>query len=310
MNVLDLFSGIGGFSLGLGRAGMKTVAFCETDDYACRVLEKHWPDVPIFGDIKKLHMRGLNESIDVVCGGFPCQPVSLAGTRAGDLDDRWLWPEMRRVIGEVKPRWVLAENVRGLLSAENGRLFGGILRDLAELGYAVEWHCISAAAVGAPHIRDRVWIIGQRQSVAHAQCPERRSYNMAHGDSGQHSLRQGREEGAAGIGAVRPLFSNAISEQLRQQSGRQRWPNGAGPAQPAVDGEAGYVADARRGNGEGSRRGQRGEPFSAWWEFEPDVGRVANGIPKRMDQLRCLGNAVVPQVVELIGRAIMCGGYR
>lgn len=171
MRVLDLFSGIGGFSMGLETAGMETVAFCEIDQFCRRVLKKHWTDVPIFEDIKDLTKETLegegllNEPIDLICGGFPCQPHSLAGKRKASEDDRDLWGEFARIIGEVKPRWVLAENVPGLLSSENGRFFGRVLRDLAGFGYDAEWHSIPARdLLGSPDVRKRIYIIAHHRS--------------------------------------------------------------------------------------------------------------------------------------------------
>jgi len=158
LTVGSLFAGIGGIDLGLERAGMVVRWQVEIDEWCRRVLAKHWPDVERFGDVRECGKHNL-APVDLICGGFPCQPVSVAGRRKGDIDERWLWPEFIRVVREVGPRWVLAENVPGLLSADAGRLFGTVLRDLAESGYAVEWDCIPAAAVGAPHLRDRAFIV-------------------------------------------------------------------------------------------------------------------------------------------------------
>lgn len=160
MNVLDLFSGIGGFSLGLERCGMKTVAFCEIDKKARRVLKKHWPDVPIYKDVKELTYEQLKKDgipqIDIIAGGFPCQDISLAGKGAGITGTRsGLWIEFARLIGEIQPRYAIVENVSALL----GRGLSRILGDLTSLGYDAEWHCIPASVVGAPHQRDRIWII-------------------------------------------------------------------------------------------------------------------------------------------------------
>lgn len=161
---LSLFSGIGGLDLAAEWAGFWTVGQCEWADYPTKVLEKHWPEVPRWRDIRELTKESFYErtglrTVDVISGGFPCQPHSVAGKRLGSGDERDLWPEMRRVIGEIKPRWVVGENVRGLLSSENGRFFRGILRDFAELGYDVGWGVTSAAAVGAVHRRNRVAIV-------------------------------------------------------------------------------------------------------------------------------------------------------
>ena len=155
LTVLDLFSGIGGFSLGLERTGgFRTVAFCEIDPYCRKVLNKHWPEVPCYDDIRELRLP--TEFADVVCGGFPCQDISTAGKGAGITGERsGLWVEMCRVIGEVRPRYAIVENVSALL----GRGLGTVLGDLAQIGYDAEWHCIPASAVGAPHRRDRIWIV-------------------------------------------------------------------------------------------------------------------------------------------------------
>lgn len=175
MNVLDLFSGIGGFSLGLERAGMRTVAFCEINPFGRRVLNARWPGVPVFDDVRTLTAKRLAAdgiAADVICGGFPCQDISsaasnratgLAGERSG------LWGELARLIGEVRPQFAIVENSPNLLAGGRGRWFGRVLGDLAALGYDAEWHCVPAAAVGANHIRDRVWIVAYPQSVGSRQ---------------------------------------------------------------------------------------------------------------------------------------------
>jgi len=284
VNVLDLFSGIGGFSLGLERAGMRTVAFCEIDPYCQCVLRRHWPDVPVYDDVRTLtrkilantycqRCRETRRSEDwggtcgcgpqVICGGFPCQDISVAGKGAGIAGERsGLWSEYARIIGEVRPRYVIVENVAALL----GRGIERVLGDLAALGYNAEWHCIPASAVGAPHRRDRVWI------VAHTRCLD--------------SFGWGGECGG---------------------------PQAAGPCDRAArSGE--HARDVADTNGAGCLEQWRGLPIrqelaaaecGGWWQSEPDVGRVATGVPARVDRLRALGNAVVPQIPEIIGRAIM-----
>src|SRR3990172_9328041 len=162
--MLDLFSGIGGFSLGLERTnGFETVAFCEIEPYPQAVLRKHWPNVPIYDDIRTLTAERLKSdgiSVDVITGGFPCQDLSVAGKQAGiDGERSGLWKELCRIISEVRPQYAIVENVPALLSGDRGRWFGRVLGDLAQIGYDAEWHCISASAVGAPHRRDRIWII-------------------------------------------------------------------------------------------------------------------------------------------------------
>jgi len=182
LKVLDLFSGIGGFSLGLERTGgFETVAFCEIEPFPRKVLAKHWPEVPCYEDVTKLTgdiLRRDGISVDVITGGFPCQDISAAGRQAGigEGTRSGLWSEIVRIIGELSPRFVIVENVANLLSGpseQRGGWFGRILGDLAECGYDAEWENIPAAAVGAPHRRERVWVVaypakegvyGQRQS--------------------------------------------------------------------------------------------------------------------------------------------------
>lgn len=172
MKILDLFSGIGGFSLGLERAGMQTVAFCEIDPACRHVLKKHWPTVPIFDDVKTLNAKDIHDTIDVICGGFPCQDISLAGKGAGLAGERsGLWYEYHRLIKEIKPRYVIIENVAALRS----RGLGAVLCGLTEIGYDAEWHCIPACAVGAPHRRDRVWIVAYPQRHNERQEPRCRA---------------------------------------------------------------------------------------------------------------------------------------
>jgi len=174
MTHLSLFSGIGGLDLAAEMAGFKTVGQVEIDDYRNRVLEYHWPNVPRWRDVKDVTAESFERrtgikpgTLAVLSGGFPCQPFSFAGKRKGEADNRFLWPEMLRVICEIRPRWVVAENVRGILSIDAGRTFGRILSDLAQNGYRVGWLCYGAGDVGAPHKRERVFI------VAHSRCPLR-----------------------------------------------------------------------------------------------------------------------------------------
>jgi DNA (cytosine-5)-methyltransferase 1 len=265
MNVLDLFSGIGGFSLGLERAGMRTVQFVEIDPFCQHVLRQHWPDVPVHDDIRTFHAPA--GFADVICGGFPCQDISFAGDGAGLAGERsGLWSEYARIIGEVRPRFVIVENVAALLA----RGLGTVLGDLAALGYDAEWHCIPATAVGAPHRRDRLWIVGyphnegEPTSPLHDEAPWLPQF-MA-------DARCTRLEGFFG------------DESVGSEPGRLR----AGPDGPT------------------SPPGLRdGWNPAGWWRTEPDVGRVADGVPRRVDRLRCLGNAVVPQIPHAIGQAII-----
>jgi DNA (cytosine-5)-methyltransferase 1 len=259
----ELFAGIGGFSLGLERAGMTCKWQVEIDPYATAVLRKRWPQVPKHDDVRTFPPQG-EWGVDVICGGFPCQDISVAGKCAGLAGARsGLWSEFARIIGELRPRYVVVENVAALLA----RGMGTVLGDLSTLGYDAEWHVIPASAVGAPHRRERVWI------VAYPNCERRHEMPI-------------RQPVACG----EPWTAGYVSHQAR----------GPHVAHADHQGEPNVPVDAVSG---------RGVPEPAaghqWWVTEPDVGRVAHGVPSRVDRLRCLGNAVVPQVVKIIGRAIV-----
>jgi DNA (cytosine-5)-methyltransferase 1 len=290
MNVLDLFSGIGGFSLGLERAGMRTVAFCEIDPFCRRVLAKHWPGVPCYDDITTLTAARLaadgTRNIDVICGGFSCQDISVAGKGAGIEGSRsGLWSEYARIIGEVRPRYVIVENVAALL----GRGLERVLGDLAALGYDAEWHCIPAAAIGAPHRRDRIWIIAYPFSNSMRDEPGRRD------GAYRSSARSPANDGEAWL-----VADAAGSRCERGEIGSLSFEEG----QPLPGSRSQNVADA---DSQPSRRLAIAWGECGHWLAEPDVGRVAHGVTARVDRLRSLGNAVVPQIPEMIGRAIMRG---
>ncbi len=285
----SLFAGIGGIDLGLERAGMECAWQVEIDDFCNRVLEKHWPHVKRYRDIREVGATNL-EPVDLLCGGFPCQPHSLAGKRQASADERDLWPEYARLIRELRPRWVLAENVPGLLSSEIGRFFGGILRDLAESGYDAVWEVLPAAAVGAPHIRERIWIVAN----ADDRCGERTKQTVCPGwvelMHGSQILADSSIARSRGLpiqqwgSRQESVDANRSGEDMADPDGQRReeFDQSAEPGQPA------HIPSS-----------------SDWWATEPDVGRVAHGVPSRVDRLRALGNAVVPQVAEWIGRRIM-----
>ncbi len=264
MRLGSLFSGIGGLELGLERALGAEVAWqVEIDPYATKVLAKHWRNTRRYEDVRQVG-RDTLEAVDVVCGGFPCQGVSNAGKRKGLKDERsGLWEEYARIIGELEPRWVVIENVPGLSSRGLDR----VLWSLASLGYDAVWDCLSAAAVGAPHIRDRIFIIGWRK-VADA--------------NGEGELQRGgkvvEERRRAGYRSEEANVADAHLEGLEERQGERR---GLPPK----------LSTAMRACGE----------TDEIWGFEPDVGRVADGVPKRMDRIRCLGNGVVPQCSYVIG---------
>ena len=357
MKILDLFSGVGGFSLGLERAGMTTVAFCEIDAKARLVLKKHWPDVPVFEDITTLTKADIHDEIDIIAGGFPCQDISLAGKGAGLAGARsGLWSEFHRLIAEIKPRYAVIENV----SALRNRGLDTVLRSLAEIGYDAEWHCIPACAVGAPHRRDRVWIVAYPASKQRDGSNNnagiilgQQSFSKSGNGGGTRNVADPASQRRDGGRARAELAGRDELANCRADKTDERLSNGADneantqrsdtdshrPYRTEInqygdaelrneqDGEPRSVgktlADCIRARleghaGDGEVVGDEGQDGSTaeaglcggehpgwWWAVEPDVGRVANGVPKRVDRLKQLGNAVVPQIPELIGRAIM-----
>ena len=267
LRVLDLFSGIGGFSLGLERAGgFETVAFCEIEPYCRRVLKKHWPDVPCYEDVRTLTADTLRRdgiAVDVICGGFPCQDISFAGKGAGLAGERsGLWFEYARLIGELRPRFVIVENVGALLS----RGLDAVLGTLAALGYDAEWDCIPASAVGAPHVRDRVWIVAYTQEERRTEARPIRYKKLAQWLSG------------CGETAV---LANPWKE--RKQGGRPQEVSGLSAFSWCQDVRS--VADLR----------DRPDLPTPLFRGSRD------GVPDWVDRIGAPGNAVVPQIPELIG---------
>ncbi len=286
----SLFAGIGGFDLGLEWAGMECRWQVERNSYAASVLEKHWPNVTRWREVETFPPgTGCDWEVDLICAGVPCQPISLAGKRKGRDDDRWMWGECLRVVAALGPRFFVAENPAGLLSHDRGRTFAGLLAALQAAGYGVDWTTIAAADLGAPHRRERVFLVARKEPSV-GEVPVLRDLPL-------HDPRDARPRLA--LSANRGVGNEPI------------------PASPAV-------ADA---NGEGlqgavleytserlprscSRAGRDeeqdvSEAAAGWWQTEPGVGRVAHGVPHRVDRLRCLGNAIVPQVAKVIGRAII-----
>ena len=299
MNVLDLFSGISGFALGLEAAGMNTVAFCEQDTYCQKVLKKHWPTLPIHSDITELNGYEYRGTVDLVCGGFPCQPFSVAGKQLGAEDDRALWPEMLRVIREVAPRWVIGENVSGIIAMELDK----VLSDLEGEGYTCWTFVLPACAVDAHHRRDRVWVVAHSNSNSESDGPinaERPRKLVA------HTERWSREQG---------IFSEDGNQSNEGGKTTQRCKN---TERLGVNGEVipnthsshqqgGSVSSGippENTNSDFSSNTERQQAASVWLP-EPGVGRVANGIPNRSHRLKSLGNAVVPPLVAEIGRLVM-----
>ena len=295
MKVLDLFSGIGGFSLGLEWAGMETIAMCEKDKFCRQVLAKHWPDITIHEDIRKLDGREYKNAIDVVCGGFPCQPFSVAGKQLGKEDDRHLWPEMLRVIKESAPAWVIGENVSGFVSMA----LDDVCLDLEAEGYEVQSFVIPACAVEAHHKRDRCWIVAHANELRLEEYGHREPENARQGSESLADTHPSRELQPQGseqevrrrIGDSREDVADTESERIqRLWSSREQKPYAYGPA----------LVPLCEGEGLGS----------SYWKAEPDVDRVVDGVPNRVDRIKSLGNAVVPQLVQRIGELVYAEHHR
>lgn len=268
---LSLFSGIGGLDLAAEWAGFQTVGQCEFADYPTKVLEKHWPDVPRWRDIRTLTKESFYErtgrrTVDVISGGFPCQPFSVAGKQRGKEDERYLWPEMLRVIRELRPHCVVGENVPGIIRIAAGQ----VVKDLEQAGYHVVVLNFEATAVGAWHRRSRVFFVASDDpDVADTDSPGFKGNQQPGAPDAAEDERKCPSYGAA------CKCGEALHDPLCV--GFQRIKRGE---------KSPELADGR------------------CWAAEPGVGRVAHGIPHRVDRLKCLGNAVVPQQAYPIFRAI------
>jgi DNA (cytosine-5)-methyltransferase 1 len=404
--ILDLFSGLGGFSLGLERTGhFKTIAFCDNDKFSKLILDKHWKGVKIYDNVKEITKeKFVADGIqfpDIITGGFPCQPFSVAGKQKGTSDDRHLWPEMFRIIKAFKPRYVIGENVRGIINIQDGVVFETVCTDLESEGYEVQPFIIPAAGVGAPHRRERVWIIATNTDNARDRASQHETNEVGQktneGRQGQsqfessrygenvedsrRTLRQGSELRETNEDEVREGYANqhqrsgstsesnvananserpqghgeeyelrkdsqeikasgssssaredvADTEQSRSSSesigdigsvGKESSKEKERGNQPSVrtstrstdvantESSIGNDNEAVAGNGESSTQeifgdGSSVSGESTWWYTEPDVGRVAHGVPGRVYRLKGLGNSIVPQIAEEIGKAII-----
>jgi DNA (cytosine-5)-methyltransferase 1 len=341
LTTVDLFSGIGGFARGLEATGhFRTTCFVEQDPYCQAVLKHHWPDVPILDDIKNAKAFDFPDTRpDLVCGGFPCQPFSQAGRQRAQDDPRHLWPEMLRVIRELRPTWVVGENVVGLIKLG----LDEVLTDLEGEGYATRTFNIPACATGAPHLRQRVWVVahadsesepdgnaGQRQlgfgfgglqAPSHGANPNDHGSHRAteHEPDAQHGEAQLRDEQVREPGSV----GQDVADPNRSGQCEQRGSEPVQEEQSASECTGEDVADAQRkregrrgvsgpgqdksedGKGSSSQPRGHGEAGSEdHWISEPAVGRLVNGLPNRVSQLRALGNSIVPQIAQEIGQAI------
>ena len=403
LKILDLFSGLGGFSLGLERTGnFETIAFCDNDKYSNLVLQKHWKGVKIYNDVKEITKEKLEsdgvELPDIITGGFPCQPFSVAGKQKGTSDDRHLWPEMFRIIQELKPRWVIGENVKGLVNLQDGMVFETVCTDLEGEGYEVRAFNIPAAGVGAPHRRERIWIVAHAKrynktdEIRRSYEEERRIQEEHRQDnsssrltSGTSSIRQSNNGHEDMEDSRRTLQSRTELREKNEDEVRERHANqhqrsgspsesnvantkgtgtrendeglrsrtsgigrGQGTSRTEEDEDVAnthtrlrdgsfeevqsgwqtfdtssqrtdvaYTESSNRDDydtisGDGGSQTQKvsrdGSSLSgegSWWHTEPDVGRVAHGVPGRVYRLKGLGNSIVPKIAEEIGKAII-----
>jgi len=265
----SLFSGIGGFDLAAEWMGWENVFQVEWDKYCQKVLAKNFPNVKRYGDIKEFDGTKYRGLVDIISGGFPCQPFSHAGKRKGKSDDRYLWPQMLRIIREIKPAFIVGENVGGLISMENGKTLDRILSDLGNEGYTTEQFIIPACAVGAWHRRDRIWIIANSNGSRRSGLPAN-EIDRCSGDNG---------------GKIAKVLQDVPHSNSQGLQGRDS-------KELSKCGEQGII---RQGDSQNHRPD---------WQSEPSVGRVANGLPSRVDRLKGLGNAIVPQVAYQIFKAI------
>jgi DNA-cytosine methyltransferase len=410
LKILDLFSGLGGFSLGLERTGkFKTVAFCEIDKYCTLLLQKHWKGIKIYEDVRKINKEQFDtdgiEYPDIITGGFPCQPFSVAGKQKGTGDDRHLWPEMFRIIKTFKPKFVIGENVKGLINIQDGVVFETVCTDLESEGYEVQAFNIPAAGVGAPHRRERIWILAtnvansisdnEREQVTRGDEEEKRIQEeyrqdnsttrqssrtsaIRNGDRGYEDMantesertrsnNEGVRQGISGInrgqgtigtkkdmansntrfsnGTNKEIFSRGQTSNISSTGGGDKnVENSRRTLQQGTFFQRENENEIRKGNANQSQRpssppeydvanssseqshsndnGQEQREISQqeqielggrssgtlWpsnWEFEPNVGRVANGVPGRVHRLKGLGNSIVPKIAEEIGKAII-----
>jgi DNA (cytosine-5)-methyltransferase 1 len=352
--VIDLFSGIGGFALGLESTGyFKTVQFVENEKWCQKILNKNFPEVPIHDDVKTFKGYGA----DVVVGGFPCQPFSVAGKQKAIQDDRHLWPDMFRVIKETKPTWVIGENVRNIISISEGMVLEQVYLDLESEGYEVQSFIIPASAVNAPHQRYRKWIVAHTDHGNHNEKKEIRtrgntinssSADVADTDSrlrgGRRTIGSSGENGQRGVHTTQEeqITHDLRSKTIRRNTVRGETKDVAHSISGNVEAgckrqgrvrtesekrrSSGYVANSSETmahtDSKGLQRTEQHETYYGeaktqftiakcfeergyYWNTEPNVGRVANGIPNRVDRLKGLGNAIVPQIAYQIGKAIM-----
>jgi DNA (cytosine-5)-methyltransferase 1 len=334
LNHLDLFSGIGGFSLGLERTGgFRTIGFCETDAYCTKVLQKNFPGIPIHGDIKKLKGTHFG-AVDIITGGYPCQPFSVAGKQKGVEDPRHLWPEYFRIIKESRPAWVIGENVAGHIKLG----LDSVIEDLESEGYAARTFSISASSVGANHQRERIWIVAHSERNGLLASEKQRSIEETISKQSKGKNNTLNVERTSSISETKSDVANAygVNDAIGRVDRTIQETGGSGSIDERGGGtnangfshssknetlDSEILADTHSEGLERQwkSRNQFGSEFTAtesgeerqgemgqgWWQSEPNVGRVAHGIPHRVDRLKALGNSLVPNIPYYIGQSII-----
>ena len=289
LKVLDLFSGIGGFSLGLESTGyFETVAFCEKDEFCKKVLQKHWSQLKIYDDVRSLHDTKIQA--DVVTGGFPCQSFSQAGLQKGRTDDRWLWNEMFDVIKQVRPRWVIGENVQGIINIEEGMVLRQVQDDLDSEGFKVQCFIIPASGIGAWHNRNRVWILAC--NISNTNSIRHRRGNSTRCSDEEWTFLPRKQEGGK-MGSKTERRSNVSDTCIKRPQGYRLSTN---------------VEEKQRREDLSTKTSA--EEQQTWWQTESRVCGVPDGVSYGVDRdrakrIKALGNSIVPQIARQIGLAIM-----
>lgn len=300
MKHLDLCSGIGGFALAARWADIETVQFCEIDKWCQQVLKKHWPDVPCHDDLKTFNGNPLYGKIDILTAGYPCQPFSVAGQRKGEKDPRHLWPEVLRIITEVRPRWVICENVEGHVRLG----LNTVLAQLEGEGYTVfEPFIIPASGIGAKHQRKRIWIMAYAYGVGHVFSESEKQSAETEFNALSDTGASGSDVAYAESGRGRRSFDSDSAQGI-EGSEIAQFIGGCPISRNVSHADEQRTQISFKGQQSGKQMfrstSQNGETIAEFWAIEPSVGRVADGVSRRVDRIKGLGNAIVPQIPYLI----------
>lgn len=320
--LLDLFSGIGGFSLGAERNGIETIGFVEKDEFCQKVLKKHWSDVPIIDDIRKVNGKDFG-SATIISGGFPCQPFSVAGKREGTDDDRYLWDEMLRVISSCKPTWVIGENVEGLINIQDGMVLRQVQDDLEREGFQVQCLVIPASGIGAWHQRNRVWIIAHSEYNGSYRQKGDATIKSSNQQKDRLSIRDDKNVSNSNSGELHGCISTSRicrtkhhrMDSNKKRNGNEVWSETERCSSQNTERE--NVSDSNEQRTQIQTQGQKSSikvPGSteqkSWWQTQSELCGVPNGVSyelhsDRTDRIKALGNSIVPQIAEQIFRSII-----